>query len=115
MRNHIKTALFMAAAVCCWQVRTYRCRQIHRWRSTTIILPGPIKEYAVEADDNGDGMLSAKEAAEVTRIHLDSSQNIDSFRGIEYFTNLKDFFYRANTASTETDDYRIYALLQHQN
>ena len=63
-----------------------------------------VKEYATEADDNGDGYLSEKEATGVTTVRFDSRQNIDSFRGIEHFTNLKDFFYRANIASAGNDD-----------
>lgn len=109
MRNHIKTALFMAAASLLLAGADVSVQADSQVAINDSNFAWAIKEYAVEADDNGDSMLSAKEAAEVTRIHLDSSQNIDSFRGIEYFTNLKDFFYRANTASTETDDYRIYA------
>ena len=63
-----------------------------------------VKEYATEADDNGDGYLSEKEATGVTTVRFDSRQNIDSFRGIEHFMNLKDFFYRANIASAGNDD-----------
>ena len=34
-------------------------------------------------------------------LRFDSVENIDSFKGIEYFTELEDFFYRANTVNED--------------
>lgn len=55
-----------------------------------------VKTYAEKADSNEDGYLSNKEASKIKKVHFAAFYNIDSFKGIEYFTNLEDFFYRAN-------------------
>lgn len=52
-----------------------------------------VKTYAEEADTNRDGYLSRKEASNVKEIHFGHSDYVDSFKGIEIFTNLEDFDY----------------------
>ena len=103
MKNHMKTILFTAAfsLLLAGGISVQADAQV---AINDDNFSWAVKEYAVEADDNGDGYLSEKEAAGVTTVRFDSRQNIDSFRGIEYFTNLKDFFYRANIASAGNDD-----------
>ena len=54
------------------------------------------REYHVKYYDNdGNGSLSAKEIAAVTKLHC-SGCNIESFKGIEYFTALEYFECTAN-------------------
>ena len=103
MKNHMKTILFTAAfsLLLAGGISVQADAQV---AINDDNFSWAVKEYAVEADDNGDGYLSEKEAAGVTTVRFDSRQNIDSFRGIEYFTDLKDFFYRANIASAGNDD-----------
>ena len=103
MKNHMKTILFTAAfsLLLAGGISVQADAQV---AINDDNFSWAVKEYAVEADDNGDGYLSEKEAAGVTTVRFDSKQNIDSFRGIEYFTDLKDFFYRANIASAGNDD-----------
>lgn len=52
-----------------------------------------LKWHAKNADTNGDGYLSGKEASNVKEIHFDSSDYVDSIKGIENFTNLENFDY----------------------
>ena len=52
-----------------------------------------VMEYAQEADTNGDGFLSPKEASKVKKMRFDTRQYIDSFQGVKYFTGLKKFIY----------------------
>lgn len=66
-----------------------------------------VKEYAEKADTNKDGYLSQKEASKVTKVRFFSSSNIDSFRGIEYFTNLRTFYFKSMPASDDYDDFNI--------
>lgn len=47
--------------------------------------------YAEDSDKNQDGYLSTQEAADITRISLDSNKNTDIFKGIQYFTELQTF------------------------
>lgn len=67
-----------------------------------------VKEYAENADSNKDGYLSKKEASKITKVRFFSQYNIDSFKGIEYFANIKNFYYRADYATEDYDDVNIY-------
>ncbi|CVI69750.1 Internalin-J precursor [Eubacteriaceae bacterium CHKCI004] len=67
-----------------------------------------VKEYAEEADTNKDGYLSKKEASKITKVRFFSQYNVDSFKGIEYFTDIKEFYYRADYATDDYDDVNIY-------
>ena len=51
---------------------------------------------AQEADKNGDGCLSKKEVSSVENIQFRSYMKEDPFKGLEYFTNLKDFTYTSD-------------------
>lgn len=67
-----------------------------------------VKEYAENADTNKDGYLSKKEASKITKVRFFSQYNIDSFKGIEYFTDIENFYYRADYATEDYDDVNIY-------
>ena len=51
---------------------------------------------AREADKNGDGYLSKKEASSVKNIQFRSYMKEDPLKGLEYFTDLKDFTYTSD-------------------
>ncbi len=67
-----------------------------------------VKEYADQADTNKDGFLSKKEASKITSVEFNSPYNIDSLKGIEYFTEIKDFTYQAYDASGDYGRHKIY-------
>lgn len=54
-----------------------------------------MKYYAEIGDSNNDEYLSAKEASKITEIHFESNENTDIFRGIKYFTNLKNLWFES--------------------
>lgn len=60
---------------------------------------------AQEADKDGDGYLSKKEAANVTELSFSSSEKSDPFKGLEYFSNIKDFDYTANISWRDEDNW----------
>lgn len=60
---------------------------------------------AQEADKNGDGYLSKKEAANVTELSFNSSEKNDPFKGLEYFSNIKDFDFTADLSWREEDNW----------
>lgn len=52
-----------------------------------------VLKYAQEADTNKDGFLSPKEASKVKKMRFVTQKYINSFQGIQYFTELKKFYY----------------------
>ena len=67
-----------------------------------------VRKYAKKADTNKDGYLSEKEAEKITKVRFFEDYNIDSFKGIEYFTEIEDFYYRADSSDTDYDDIVIH-------
>lgn len=53
-----------------------------------------VLKYAQEADTNKDGFLSQKEASKVKKMRFVTQKYINSFQGIQYFTELKKFYYK---------------------
>lgn len=60
---------------------------------------------AQEADKDGDGYLSKKEATTVTELSFSSSEKSNPFKGLEYFSNIKDFDYTANINWRDEDNW----------
>ena len=76
------------------------CFNISSQAATKIKISGKnfsqqMKYYAEREDANQDGYLSAQETSEITQIHLESNENTDIFRGIRYFTNLKELWFES--------------------
>ena len=54
-----------------------------------------VKWHARNADTNKDGYLSGKEASKVKKLYFTARKPVESFKGIEYFTDVEKFSYRA--------------------
>ena len=54
-----------------------------------------VKWHARNADTNKDGYLSGKEASKVKELYFTARKPVESFKGIEYFTDVEKFSYRA--------------------
>ncbi len=68
-----------------------------------------VKKYAKKADTNKNGYLSKKEAEKIIEVRFfNAGRNIDSFKGIKYFTETEDFYYRADSSDTDYDDIVIH-------
>ena len=67
-----------------------------------------LKWHAKNADTNRDGYLSGKEASKVKELYFTARKAVESFKGIEYFPNLEDFYYRAEYATFDYEDINIY-------
>lgn len=67
-----------------------------------------VKDCAEEADTNKDGYLSEKEASKVKKLWFNPAFNVESFKGIEYFTDVERFVYKANIVDEESNDYIVY-------
>lgn len=96
MKKHLKLFIFTALA-CTFLLRADVSAQAASKSSKVAIndtnFSSAVKTYAEEADTNRDGYLSRKEASNVKEIHFGHSDYVDSFKGIENFTNLEDFEY----------------------
>lgn len=109
MKKHLKTFIFTALACTLLLGAGISAEAAEKIRIDDSNFARAVKEQAVKADANGDGYLSKKEASKVTKIHFFAPHyNIDSFQGIKYFSNLKDFYYRADNATFDYDDINIY-------
>ena len=60
-----------------------------------------VKDCAEEADTNKDGYRSEKEASKVKKLWFNPAFNVESFKGIEYFTDVERFVYKANIVDEE--------------
>ncbi len=108
MRKHLKTFIITALAGTFLLGAGISAEAASKVAINDTNFARAVKEYAEKADTNKDGYLSKKEASKVTQINFFSQYNIDSFKGIEYFTDMKEFYYRADYATTDYDDVNIY-------
>ncbi|MBS6723791.1 MAG: hypothetical protein KH268_12505 [Clostridiales bacterium] len=109
MRKHFKTFLFAALTCSLLLGAGLSTEAASKIRIDDTNFAWAVKEYAVEADTNDDGYLSKKEAAKIKKMRFfEPGQDIDSFKGIEYFPNLEDFYYRAEYATFDYEDINIY-------
>ena len=94
MKKHLKTFIFTALA-CTLLLGTGNSAEAAEKSSKVAIndenFAWAVKEYADQVDTNKDGFLSKKEASKITSVEFNSPYNIDSLKGIEYFTEIKDF------------------------
>lgn len=67
-----------------------------------------VRKYAKKADTNKDGYLSEKEAEKITKVRFFEDYNIDSFKGIEYFTEIEDFYYQAASSGVDYEDFIVH-------
>lgn len=111
MKKHLKTFIFTALA-CTLLLGAGISAEAAEKSSKVAIndenFAWAVKEYADQADTNKDGFLSKKEASKITSVEFNSPYNIDSLKGIEYFTEIKDFTYQAYDASGDYGRHKIY-------
>ena len=93
MKKHLKLFIFTALACTFLLGAGVSAQAASKVAINDTNFSSAVKTYAEEADTNRDGYLSRKEASNVKEIHFDSSDYVDSIKGIENFTNLENFDY----------------------
>ena len=93
MQKHLKLFIFTALACAFLMGTGVSAQAASKVAINDETFARAIKEYAEEADTNKDGYLSEKEASKVKTLWLSARYNIDSFKGIEYFTDVEKFIY----------------------
>ena len=91
MRKHFKTFIVTAFACSLLLGAGISAKAESKVAINDTNFSAEVKRKAEEADTNKDGYLSEGEASRVRTLRFDSVENIDSFKGIEYFTELEDF------------------------
>lgn len=95
MKKHLKPFIFTALA-CTFLLGTgVSAEAASKIRINDENFSQQMKYYAEREDNNQDGYLSEKEASKITEIHFESNENTDIFRGIRYFTNLKELWFES--------------------
>lgn len=104
MRKHFKTFIFTALACAFLAGAGISAEAASKVAINDDNFSATLIDIAQEADKNGDGYLSKKEAANVTELSFNSSEKNDLFKGLEYFSNIKDFDFTADIDWREEDN-----------
>lgn len=108
MRKHLKPFIFTALACTFLLGAGLSADAASKVVINDTNFSSAVKTFAEKADTNKDGYLSKKEASKITQVYFFNQYNIDSFKGIEYFTDMEEFYYRADYATDDYDDVNIY-------
>ena len=103
MRKHFKTFVFAALTCSLLLGAGLSAEAASKVAINETNFSMSLLREAQEADKNGDGYLSKKEASRITDIQLFSAEKNDPFKGIEHFSNLKDFDYTAQAGQNGDD------------
>ena len=108
MRKHIKNFIFTTLACTFLLGAGMSARAASKVAINDENFAWVVKDCAEEADTNKDGYLSEKEASKVKKLWFNPAFNVESFKGIEYFTDVEKFVYKANIVDEESNDYIVY-------
>ena len=95
MKKHLKLFIFTVLACTFLLSAGVSAEAASKIRINDENFSQQMKYYAEREDNNQDGYLSEKEASKITEIHFESNENTDIFRGIRYFTNLKELWFES--------------------